>query len=299
MKENGYPLHLIAAIKSTYLNTSISLDINGNLSTDKIYSNKGVRQGCCLSPTLFNIYIDDIIKLWKKKINVGFKINKNTLFNIILYADDIALVFEKEDDLQRGIYQLNMICKTFDMNISTQKTKVMAFSGKQHIRTKIVVNNQTLEQVNHFNYLGCDISYGFDKDIQSKVSKFGHICGSIDKFLRNKTTKETRLKFYKTVAVPTLMHGSESWVTNTKHKQIIQTAEMKFLRSVKRCSRLDRIRNENIREELKIYNLNERIEENREKWKEHLNRMENERIPKIIRGYRPKGKRSLGRPRKR
>ena len=95
------------------------------------------------------------------------------------------------------------------------------------------------------------------------------------------------------------MHGSESWVTNTKHKQIIQAAEMKFLRSVKRCSRLDRIRNENIREELKIYNLNERIEENREKWKEHLNRMENERIPKIIRGYRPKGKRSLGRPRKR
>jgi hypothetical protein len=71
------------------------------------------------------------------------------------------------------------------------------------------------------------------------------------------------------MAVPVLSYGSESWVTSKKDKDKIQAAEMRFLRRVKGCTRTDRIRNVDIRAELNIYNINNRLEENREKWEQH------------------------------
>jgi hypothetical protein len=94
----------------------------------------------------------------------------------------------------------------------------MAFKGKHPIRTKIVINDTILEQVNHFKYLGSDISYENNKDIDEKVAKFTHICGSIHRNLKNKTRKYTRIKFCKTTAVPTLMYTSETWVMRKKTK---------------------------------------------------------------------------------
>jgi hypothetical protein len=53
------------------------------------------------------------------------------------------------------------------MSISTEKTTIMAFSGK------ICINNKTLEQVNTFNYyFGCALSYDGEKDLPSQISKF-------------------------------------------------------------------------------------------------------------------------------
>jgi hypothetical protein len=62
--------------------------------------------------------------------------------------------------------------------------------------------------------------------------------------------------------VPVLLKGSESWPMKTKDKTWTQAVEMKFLRSVKDCSKIDRIRNEDIRMELDIFSLNPKIEEN-------------------------------------
>ena len=54
---------------------------------------------------------------------------------------------------------------------------------------------------------------------------------------------------------------------------------MSFLRRVKGCSRIDRIRNETIRQEPQVFNLNDKIKFNRNKWQEHLERMQQYRIP--------------------
>ncbi|KAJ4432143.1 hypothetical protein ANN_20759, partial [Periplaneta americana] len=141
-----------------------------------------------------------------------------------------------------------------------------------------------------------------DRDIDNKISKFRWICGTINRTLKNKTRKETKLKFYKTMAVPVLTYGSESWIIKERDKSKLQAAEMRFLRRVKGCTRRDLIRNEDIRKELDIYNINEKVEDYKEKWKEHLSRMDNERIPALIQQYQPKGKRDFGqleRPRRR
>jgi hypothetical protein len=84
-----------------------------------------------------------------------------------------------------------------------------------------------------------------------------------------------------------------------KQRQKIETAEMKFLRNVAGYTLKDQIRNTVIRNELKVFSLNNRIQNSRLNWIHHVGRMEPERIPKQLMDYTPGGTRSIGRPKSR
>jgi hypothetical protein len=92
------------------------------------------------------------------------------------------------------------------------------------------------------------------------------------------------------MAVTVLLHGSETWTPRKRDWNKIQAAEIKYLRRVRRCTRLDQIRNEDIRNELGISPLSEKIMECRNKSKAHMQRMEHTHIPLQAYTYRPSGK---------
>ena len=68
------------------------------------------------------------------------------------------------------------------------------------------------------------------------------------------------------MATPVLTYGSETWTVRKRDAQRIQTAEMKFLRKTKGCTIMDHIRNEQIRKDLNIYNVNDRITTYKNNW---------------------------------
>lgn len=107
------------------------------------------------------------------------------------------------------------------------------------------------------------------------------------------------MKFYKIMAILTLFYGTETWVLTKRHRSSIQTSEMKFLRAVKGCTQLDRIKNADIRAELNVEDLNGIIHRYRTRWREHVDRMPEQRIPHQVQKYKPYRRRSLERPRKR
>jgi hypothetical protein len=78
--------------------------------------------------------------------------------------------------------------------------------------------------------------------------------------LKTKTGKTTQMKFYKVMALPVLLYGSETWTIKTKDMSKIQATEMRYLRSVKGCTKLDHFKNEDIRKELYIDATQYRIE---------------------------------------
>jgi hypothetical protein len=117
------------------------------------------------------------------------------------------------------------------MKISHQKTKIMAFKGTEPIRSKSVIDNMILEQVNTFTYLDCTISYQEKKDIYFKITKFLQILGLLNNTLKpNLVQRSKRLKLHKTLALPTLLYGSEIWTIKQCDKNWLQTAETKYLR---------------------------------------------------------------------
>jgi hypothetical protein len=78
-----------------------------------------------------------------------------------------------------------------------------------------------------------------------------------------------------------------------------RAAEMRFLSSVKGYTRPDKIRSEVIRKELDIYGIQEVSIKHKHNWMNHLERMDNTRLPKHALNYKPRGRRDCGRPRKR
>jgi hypothetical protein len=89
--ENKFPNYLLNTIKCIYRNTKVRIKFNEDLS-EPISINKGVRQGCGLSPVLFNIYINKIVQEFKTVIKKGIQLNNKKLVNTILYADDQILM---------------------------------------------------------------------------------------------------------------------------------------------------------------------------------------------------------------
>jgi retron-type reverse transcriptase len=67
------------ATRSLYDKTSVIIDL-GYETTSEIKTNKGVRQGCSISPTLFNIYIDGMFRTWKSKTHQGINLRRNSFF---------------------------------------------------------------------------------------------------------------------------------------------------------------------------------------------------------------------------
>jgi hypothetical protein len=127
--------------------------------------------------------------------------------------------------------------------------------------------------------------YQYDNDVDVKLQKFQNICGTIRSSLRGKTRKDTQLKFDKVMATPTALYDSETWILNARDESRIQASEMRFLRSVKGCTGEHKLRNEEIREELRTYNISEKIQDYQDRWKE---RMENGRFPREALHYLPK-----------
>ncbi|XP_075210156.1 protein spaetzle 4-like [Lycorma delicatula] len=115
------------------------------------------------------------------------------------------------------------------MKISLTKTKLMAFLEKFPIKSKIILGDKILEQVSHFNYLGCDITYENDRDCNKKISRFQAICGTIRRTLHRKVLNETQMKFYKVMAVRALLYGSEGWILSKRQLSKIQAMEMTYL----------------------------------------------------------------------
>ena len=107
------------------------------------------------------------------------------------------------------------------------------------------------------------------------------------------------MKFYKVVARTTQLYGSETWVTMKRDMNGLEAAEMRFLRSVKGYTRLDKMRSEVIRKELEISGMQDVRFKYKQNWINHLDRTDNTRLPKHALNYRPRGRRDRGLPRKR
>jgi hypothetical protein len=141
--------------------------------------------------------LDEVIRIWFQKLKLS-KYFKELNFKTLLFADDQLIIADTEDNLQRAVYLLYNISKEYNLEIATGKTKVFGFVGTDHLRAKIIINDETLNQVNQFTYLGCSITYQFSNYVELKLAKFLQLIGTIKRTIFRKVRMETILKLYNT-----------------------------------------------------------------------------------------------------
>jgi len=153
LKEMGIPDHL------TYLSRNLNAGqeatvTTGHGTTDLFQIEKGVRQGCILSPCLFNLYAEYIMRnAGLEETQTGIRIAGRNINNL-RYADDTTLMAESEEELKSLLMRVKVESEKVGLKINIQKTKIMA-SGPI---TSWEIDGETVETVSDFIFLGSKIT---------------------------------------------------------------------------------------------------------------------------------------------
>ena len=184
----GVSGHMYSAISSLYSNPK-SRVILQDYNTDYFDCPVGVKQGDCLSPTLFAIFINDLASEVKNSgVGLNLNIDNNdgnieiTFLNILLYADDIVLFAENELDLQFLLNIVETWCEKWRLEVNLTKTNILHIRVKRKLQSKymFLFNKRPVPYCTFYKYLGCTINeyldYSFTAVIQSLTTFPGNCC---------------------------------------------------------------------------------------------------------------------------
>ena len=158
-----------------------------------------------------------------------------------------------------------------------------------------------LEEVDSFEYLGSVVAAngGVEADVGSRVAEASKAMGALRRVLKNRgMSLAAKRGLYEGVIVPTVLYGAEAWSTRVAERKKLNVFEMKCLRSMIGVTRMDRLRNETVRQRVGITTeLSERVDARVLRWFGHMERMPEERLVKKIVNADVEGRRARGRPR--
>ena len=138
----------------------------GHGTIDWFQIEKGARQGCILSPYLFNFYAEYIMRnTGLDEAQAGIKIAGRNI-NHLRYADDTTLMAESEEELKSLLMKVKEEGEKVGLKLNIQKTKIMA-SGPI---TSWQINRETVETVSDFNFLGSKITA--DGDCSHEIKRY-------------------------------------------------------------------------------------------------------------------------------
>lgn len=154
-------------MKSIYSSVASCVRVN-NYHTDWFEVKCGLRQGCILSPLLFNLYINDLA-IYIRSVGKGVLCNDD-IISILLYADDLVLLAETQHDLQCLLNALNDWCKRNDMTVNIDKSNVVHFRRPSVPKTDFVFKcgDNTLKIVDKYTYLGMLLTEHLDYELTAK-----------------------------------------------------------------------------------------------------------------------------------
>ena len=203
MRSIGVCNKIVNIIEKMYEKTTCAIVVD-ELLTEWFSVSVGVRQGCLLSPTLFNLFLDfvmDELKCLQEHVTLDNDLNFDAR-----YADDttlIAAVFEK---LQLATDQLQEACKNYGMKINTDKCKVISNS-----HANITIENENVENVEEFKFLGSVIPNSpldVKKRIATANSAFGRLKKSV--WSRRDIPTKLKLRLYNALILPIAIYASET-----------------------------------------------------------------------------------------
>ena len=148
LKEMGIPDHLTCLLRNLYASQEATVR-TGHGTSDWFKIGKGAHQGCILSPSLFNLYAENIMRnAGLEEAQAGIKIARRNISNL-RYADDTTLMAESEE-LKSLLMKMKEESEKVGLNLNIQKTKIMA-SGPI---TSWHIDGETMETVADFIILG-------------------------------------------------------------------------------------------------------------------------------------------------
>ena len=180
---------------------------------------------------IFSLYSE--IKLRIIKDRPGIRI-RGANINNLRYADDIALVAGREEELQNLLHTISEDSRILGLSLNIKKTETMVISKKKDPSTCVIrIGNKLLQQVHNFKYLGTRISaYGKCKaEVTARIMLVKKVFGQMKHLLINQSmSMKVRRRVLDCYILPALMYGCEAWTIRKEIENRLSATEMWFLR---------------------------------------------------------------------
>lgn len=149
--------NFLKTIQNMYTEVNYCIKLEKGV-TSSFSSNTGVKQGCVLSPILFNLYLADLPGIFDQSCGPVQIADK--LLSCLMFADDLILISTSQHGLQTCLNKLSCYCQKWHLTINISKTKVMVFSksGRAGKKCTFFLSGQKLEISNSYCYLGVTFS---------------------------------------------------------------------------------------------------------------------------------------------
>ena len=207
-KEMGIPDHLTCLLRNLYAGQEATVR-TGHEKTDLFQIGKGVPQGCILSPCLFNLYAEYIMRnAGLDEAQAGIKIAGRNINNL-RYADNTTLMAESEE-LKSLLMKVKVESEKAGLKLKVQKAKIMA-SGPI---TSWQIGGKTMETVTDFILGGSKITTdgNCSNEIKRRLLLGRKVVTNIDSLFKSiNITLLTKVHIVKPMAFQVFMYGCESW----------------------------------------------------------------------------------------
>ena len=204
----GVPSHLICLLKNLYADQVAAVRTEQGLP-EWFKTEKSVRQGCILSPYLFNLYAEHIIRnAGLEEAEVGIRIAGRKINNL-RYADDTTLMAENEEDLKNLLLKVKKESAKAGLLLNIKKIKILSTGNVNGIR----MDGEEIEAVTDFIFLGSKISIDGDctHEIKRQLLLGRKAMANLNHTLKSRDiTLPTKVRIVKAMIFPEVTYGSES-----------------------------------------------------------------------------------------
>ena len=235
-----------------------------------------MKQGCVIAPDLFNCEIDHLMHRLLSRFSLGIQLGEYQLTDLD-YADDIAIIAPSACVLQEAPMTLQEEAKLVGMQISWQKTKLMAITPNPTSHLPLQMCNTEVLFVDFFKYIRSLITNdgSSSRDITSRIAKAASTMYRLSNplFCKHHISIQTKINMYRALVVSVLLYGSEAWATTLADRRRPDVFEMHCQRRLLRVFWQQHISNHSIRERTKQPTASSLLRQRRISWFGHLHRM--------------------------
>ena len=297
MEYYGFPAKIINIIQQLYENSTCQVIHNGKL-TDTFHVQTGVRQGCLLSPTIFLLVIDWIMRKTTENGDTGIQWTFTKQLEDLDFTDDIGLLSHRQQDALEKLSRIAAEAKNTGLNVSTRKTEAMRMNNKQ--QDPIQLEEKNINEVEKFVYLGRVIRKdgGADQDIRSRINKARYAFNTLRPIWSSTALSfRNKIRIFNTNVKSVLLFGSETWRTTNTDIHSLQTFTNKCLRSILKIRWPLVMSNDDLWETTQQNPIDIDIKKRKWGWIGHTLRKPANNIIRQVLDWNPKGRRKVGRPR--
>jgi len=211
----------------------------------------GVRQGCLLSPVLFNIFLERIVQEALQEHETSITLGGQRICNL-RFADDIDLMAGSNQELQELTDRLASSAANYGIEISTEKSKVMA-NGPGNTVPDIRMNGSQLEAVDKFKYLGAYLPQDGTSTYEIRV-RIGAATSAMTRLTRiwnSSISFPIKYRLYESLVVSVLLYGCEAWTMTAQIEKKVAAFETKQFRKLLGISYRERRTNDFVRQKIR------------------------------------------------